>query len=95
MPVGKNALKRVTNNGYSKVAASAPDMENSEIMTVDTAKEAAKEIYVKTAPKKNAAPKEKKAPVKKPEAKKVEKKDNRPDGFVRYGLGSDLPEYLL
>ena len=95
MPVGKNALKRVTNNGYSKVAASAPDMENSEIVTVDTAKEAAKEISVKTAPKKNTAPKEKKAPVKKPEAKKVEKKDNRPDGFVRYGLGSDLPEYLL
>ena len=28
MPIGKNALKRVTNNGYSNVTTSAPDMEN-------------------------------------------------------------------
>ena len=95
MPVGKNALKRVTNNGYSKVTASAPDMENSVVVATEVAKEEAKEISVKASPKKNTAPKEKKPPVKKPEAKKVEKKDNRPDGFVRYGLGSDLPEYLL
>ena len=95
MPVGKNALKRVTNNGYSKVAASAPDMENSVVVATEVAKEEVKEITVKTSPKKNTAPKDKKPPVKKPEAKKVEKKDNRPDGFVRYGLGSDLPEYLL
>ena len=29
MPIGKNAIKRVENNGYSKVKTSAPDMENS------------------------------------------------------------------
>ena len=29
MPIGKNAIKRVENNGYSNVASSAPDMENS------------------------------------------------------------------
>ena len=29
MPIGKNAIKRVENNGYSKVKSSAPDMENS------------------------------------------------------------------
>ena len=29
MPIGKNAIKRVTNNGYSSVKTSAPDMENS------------------------------------------------------------------
>ena len=35
MPIGKNAIKRVSNNGYSKVASTAPDMENS---TVEKAK---------------------------------------------------------
>ncbi len=32
MPIGKNAIKRVENNGYSNVQTSAPDMENSEIL---------------------------------------------------------------
>ena len=32
MPIGKNAIKRVTNNGYSKVKAEAPDMENSTVI---------------------------------------------------------------
>ncbi len=32
MPIGKNALKRVENNGYSKVESSAPDMENSSVI---------------------------------------------------------------
>lgn len=31
MPIGKNAIKRVTDNGYSKVKTSAPDMENSVV----------------------------------------------------------------
>lgn len=95
MPVGKNALKRVTNNGYSKVAASAPDMENSEIVVRELKEEPVKISSVKVSPKSNTAPREKKPPVKKPAVKKVEKKDARPDGFVRYGLGSELPEYLL
>ena len=29
MPIGKNSLKRVTNNGYTKVKSEAPDMEMS------------------------------------------------------------------
>lgn len=29
MSIGKNAIKRVENNGYSHVASYAPDMENS------------------------------------------------------------------
>lgn len=37
MPIGKNSLKRVSNNGYSKVATSAPDMENSEISLISEA----------------------------------------------------------
>ena len=32
MPIGKNAVKRVENNGYSKVQSSAPDMENSNVI---------------------------------------------------------------
>ena len=32
MPIGKNAIKRVENNGYSNVKTSAPDMENSNVI---------------------------------------------------------------
>lgn len=32
MSIGKNAIKRVENNGYSKVQTSAPDMENSNVI---------------------------------------------------------------
>lgn len=108
MPVGKNALKRVSNNGYSKVNTSCPDMEHSEI--AEPVKEPVKAESKKTAPKKNTAPKEKKPPVKKPETEKAEKKaepktktkngekafaNTHPDGFVRFGLGDDLPVHLL
>ncbi|MBO5379636.1 MAG: hypothetical protein J6A90_04850 [Clostridia bacterium] len=31
MPIGKNAIKRISNNGYSNVTSSAPDMENSVV----------------------------------------------------------------
>lgn len=31
MPIGENALKRVQNNGYSKVNTACPDMENSTV----------------------------------------------------------------
>ncbi len=81
MPIGKNAIKRVANNGYSTVKTSAPDMENSEIVTkpeadkklpkkANTAKKAAspKPAEKKTAPKaaeKKSAPAKKSAPKKK------------------------------
>ena len=93
MPVGKNALKRVTNNGYSKVAVSAPDMEHSEVVE---SKEAPKreEFSVKTEAKRNTAPKTKKESKPKPSVKKVEAV-KRPDGFVRYEFGAELPVHLL
>ena len=91
MPIGKNALKRVTNNGYSKVAVSAPDMEHSEVVADPTP---VKESSAKTTPNKNSAPKTKKAPVKKPAIEKVEA-PRRPDGFVRYEFGDELPTHLL
>ena len=97
MPVGKNSLKRVTNNGYSKVEAKAPDMENSEIVTPVEPKEEVKAevktVEAKTAPKKNTAPKTKKPATPKPKVEKAE--PTRPNGFARFGLGQDLPVHLL
>lgn len=93
MPVGKNSLKRVTNNGYSKVEAKAPDMENSEIITPAEPKEEVKVVEVKAAPKKNTAPRTKKPATPKPKMEKAEPK--RPDGFARYEFGQDLPVHLL
>ena len=93
MPVGKNSLKRVTNNGYSKVEAKAPDMENSEVITPAEPKEEVKATEIKAAPKKNTAPKTKKTATPKPKMEKAEPK--RPDGFARFGLGQDLPVHLL
>ena len=96
MPIGKNALKRVTNNGYSSVKSTAPDMENSVVTeaVVPKAEEQLTTVAtVKAAPKKNTAPKTKKAPTPKPKVEKCEA--SRPDGFVRFGLGQELPVHLL
>ena len=32
MPLGRDSIKRVKNNGYSRVTTTAPDMENSSIV---------------------------------------------------------------
>ena len=96
MPIGKNALKRVTNNGYSSVKSTAPDMENSVVTEAVVAKaeeQLTTVATVKAAPKKNTAPKTKKAPTPKPKVEKCEV--SRPDGFVRFGLGQELPVHLL
>ena len=86
MPIGKNALKRVTNNGYSNVSTSAPDMENSEVAEVkekeekpatkkSTKKPATTEVKVTKAEEKKpatkSAPKKPAAPKAKPEEKPV------------------------
>ena len=109
MPIGKNALKRVTNNGYSNVSVSAPDMEHSTVEVNEEPKKAASnttkkapakapatKTEKKAAPeKKPAAPKAKKAEEPKAEVKKNEEGFTRPEGFIRFGLGNDLPDYLL
>ena len=97
MPIGKNAIKRVENNGYSKVASSAPDMENSHVIAnpdpqvveklVAPVETATAPAEVKKTAKKASA---KKSAAKKPCAKKVAK-----DGFVRVEVGNDMPYYLL
>ena len=60
MPIGKNSLKRVTNNGYSAVKTAAPDMENSTVVTEPTP----------VAETKPATPKAEKKPAAKTEATK-------------------------
>ena len=96
MPIGKNAIKRVENNGYSNVKTTAPDMENSSVIAKPDEQVVEKLIApveaktaAKTATKKPAA---KKAPAKKPVAKKTA---HEKDGFVRVGCGEDMPYYLL
>lgn len=89
MPIGKNAVKRVENNGYSKVQSTAPDMENSHVIAnVD---EQVMETMVK--PVEEAAKKKtacKKSTSKKPAAKKTVKQ-----AVEKVSLGSDMPYYLL
>ena len=96
MPIGKNAIKRVENNGYSNVATSAPDMENSHVIAQPDQQVVEKLIVpveVKTAAKAPAKkPAAKKAPAKKPATKKVAEGK---DGFVRVSFGEDMPYYLL
>ena len=90
MAIGKNAIKRVENNGYSNVKTAAPDMENSHVIANPDPQVTEKLI----------APVEetvvaKKAPAKKACAKKTCVKKVAKSGFERVGLGSDMPYYLL
>ncbi len=78
MPIGKNAIKRVSNNGYSKVASAAPDMENSTV-EVEKKADAKKAEVKKAAPVSNKTATKKAAPkkdcaVKAKDTVKVEKK---------------------
>ncbi len=104
MPIGKNSIKRVANNGYSNVKTAAPDMENSEIVKGKTS--AAKSTAKKSQPTKTAVKKETpktqvrssaKTPAQKassPEIKKEQSVTNKKsDTAVR--LGDDMPAYLL
>ena len=87
MPIGKNAIKRVENNGYSQVKTEAPDMQNSNVIAAPDAQ--VMEKIVEPVAKKTAT---KKTPTKKPAAKKPAAKK---DGFVRVEFGQELPFYLL
>lgn len=68
MPIGKNAIKRVSNSGYSNVQTSAPDMENSTVAKAEEApkieapKAEAPATTPEVAPKKTAPKKTAKAP---------------------------------
>ena len=86
MPVGKNSIKRVANNGYSKVATEAPDMENSAVLAA--AEPVKEEVATPVVEKKPAA--------KKTAAKKSTAKKGGKDIEVSYvNFGKELPVYLL
>ena len=68
MPIGKNAIKRVENNGYSNVKTAAPDMENSHVIA--NISEEVMEKMVKPVEEKTA----KKVAAKKTTAKKAASK---------------------
>ena len=98
MPIGKNAIKRVENNGYSNVKTAAPDMENSSVIAKPDEQVVEKMIApvekataTKTAAKKPAT---KKAPAKKPVAKKAPVAPVK-EGFEKVGVGESMPYYLL
>ena len=98
MPIGKSAIKRVADNGYSKVKTAVPDMENSTVIAKPDP-----QVEEKLLPKTEAAPAVKKPAAKKAPAKtavsktakKPAEKKTEKDGFVRVSLGGDLPTYLL
>ena len=89
MPIGKNAIKRVENNGYSKVETSAPDMEHSVIANPDP-----QVVETLLAPVEKKT--KKRTTVKKTSANKPAKVETaEKDGFVRVEVGTDMPYYLL
>lgn len=102
MPIGKNAIKRVENNGYSKVESSAPDMENSHVIAAPDPQVTEKLIApVEKKTAKGGAPAAKKcaagkSSVKKPTAKKTANKPvESKNAFARVSFGEDMPYYLL
>ncbi len=111
MPIGKNAIQRVENNGYSKVESSAPDMENSTVIAnldKQVEEKMVAPVEKKTRGRKPAAKPAEAAPVeakpveeaqaepKKPLAKRsCAKKAPAQNGFVRVEVGEKMPYYLL
>lgn len=109
MSIGKNAIKRVENNGYSKVQTSAPDMENSNVIAAPdpqvtekliapvekaTAKKTAGRTAAKPATKASVKEGAKKpVPATKKAANKPAQKKDTVTGGVQ--LGTDMPYYLL
>ena len=102
MPIGKNSIKRVANNGYSKVTTTSPDMENSEVLTEKketkkTTKTTSqkktptqKKPEAKPTPKKATKPAKKASPEKKSETPKEATTEKS-----YYNIGDTMPIYLL
>ena len=110
MPIGKNAIKRVENNGYSNVKTAAPDMENSVVipaLSEEVMEKLVKPVEEKTAKKRGRKPAVKSEPAKaepgkKHTTKKVSTKKTvqkqaieEKTAVERVELGTDMPYYLL
>lgn len=102
MPIGKNAIKRVVNNGYSKVKSASPDMENSTVIAnpspeviekmIPTAKKSEAKKKTPSAEKKKTSTATKPAEKKKT-APATAKKSEQSSSLI--GIGKELPIYLL
>ena len=96
MQIGKNEIKRVENNGYSKVKTSAPDMENSNVLANPDPQVIEKLVApVEAVAEEKAAPAKKCAAKKTPAKKPVAKKPAAKEGFARVEVGAEMPYYLL
>ena len=106
MPIGKNSIKRVANNGYSAVKTSAPDMENStELKTeperIETAVPAeptpakAPELVAYELIEEKMKPRSPRAKsaTKKKASKKQAEESTATSTYVN--IGRDMPTYLL
>ncbi len=88
MSIGKSAIKRVENSGYSKVKTEAPDMLNSNVIAAP-AEEVAEKLI--------APIEEKKTAIKKTKTAKTAKKacsTKKKNGFIAFSIGEELPYYL-
>ena len=103
MPIGKNSIKRVANNGYSNLESRAPDMENSVVELPKAEPEKKRELSKKSAPvaKKTAEKKPKKAEAAvkaEPTAQAEEAKPaivDEANEATYVTVGDDMPVYLL
>ena len=86
MSIGKSALKRVENSGYSKVKTEAPDMLNSHVIAAP-AEEVTEKLIAPIEAKKATKNTEKKATKKACSPKKK-------SGFIAFSIGEELPYYL-
>ena len=108
MPIGKNAIKRVSNNGYSNVQTSAPDMENSttvnekvetpkveKVVTNEVNEKTKKTTEKKSTPQKSMETEPDLSPVNtvKKVTKKTKATSKRDHDF--FAIGEELPSYLL
>ena len=111
MPVGKNSIKRVANNGYSNVKTEAPDMENSTEVVCEEPKPEKKAkkkpVAAKTTGKRKADKNEvteapKTSYESEPELapistleKVTEKTETQSNEASYTNLGKEMPVYLL
>lgn len=97
MPIGKNAIKRVSNSGYSNVQSSAPDMENSMVAEVKAEEAPKVEAPIVVAKKATAKEAQRKTAKKTATAKKTTRsvKSSQKQVIEHIAIGDDMPYYLL
>lgn len=100
MPIGKNSIKRVANNGYSNVKTAAPDMENSTVTKAQTCapatKSAEKKVSARPAPSERSSVSTAKKTTKKAQKPApVSTSEKTADTKPYCNLGDEMPTYLL